>query len=340
MDTSCLLVPRDHIGRRPSNHVIKRPTRLSPGSQECLSQTAGVPRRHHIVSAGYQRHFAHRERIRLIWKSDGGTKVVSVRDAFVESGFNSFRTGEADDDSLEDEWAKREDLALRDVRRLLAGSRDEDTDKAVKVLAVIHWARSYAIRLVHDRVVAEVTEGAARAFPLSEPLLRRYREQYGTVPPDGYIAAIVRERMAELVRTNLEFVERMASFYNQAMDHFAPHHVQLVSVAQRTRFGLLTGDVPVVLRGQDLRVGPHSGLALKDATTLYMPLSRWTAMALTTKPEGDGLASPLGVQQLNNMMWQSCIRFVAAHPHEDWQRALGTKRFTAKGSGYEFPPIS
>lgn len=289
--------------------------------------------RHHVVSQGYMRNFADGPRIRLIDKRTEASKVVGIRDAFVEKGFNALNVDGADVEELEKEWARVEARALPDARRLVSGDRDEAGEYAVRVLMALHWARSYVFREMFEEAFHARFDPAPDEIAAMDHIVKAFAESHGRPPGPGEIERLVRGRAAQIKRENDLLVERTAAIFNKAMDERFTHlHVEIARVVGR-RYGLVTSDSPVVLVRQPLRVDMRRTIPLLEADGTFMPLSRWVGAFLTSHPEREKPVYPIGVQQLNALTWRNARARVACHPDEDFVRAIPTAASSRRPSG-------
>lgn len=83
-------------------------------------------RKHHVVSAGYLRHWGKERRpgkklIRLLTKDGSIDAIVPVEKALWVRGFNSAFVAGQEDDRLEDEFADIERATLPIIGRIVAG---------------------------------------------------------------------------------------------------------------------------------------------------------------------------------------------------------------------------
>ena len=302
-------------GQHRSYPRPKPETTCRPGAQRKPVKR----RRHHLVSRGYQRLFACDDRVRLIFKKDYSTRIVGTADAFVEKGFNSTRTSEGELDELEEEWTRLENAALPVVREVAAGRPlDERSIMELKVLAAIHFPRSYALREVFDRIFAEYRTAPTKGMNLPR-LEHAFEEQFGYRPSRDELDGLVGKHLDGWHRANVFFVERMAEAHNKALDKLRPLHIQPAWTRLR-RVEFLTGDTPVVRYDTQTR---QIRVALGDADQFFMPISRTLLVAFTTREEPPMLLAPIDVQRLNNLIWRSCYRQLGCHPDADWQRSLG-----------------
>lgn len=281
-------------------------------------------KRHHIVSRGYLRFFAEGERILLCDKTTRAAKPVGTADAFVRSRFNGYLTDNGWLDEVEDEWSRRENVVLPQVRRLIAGGRIGREERvAVKVLAAIHFARSYGLRELFERTFWEHAETALPQIAGKPNVVLAFERQYGHQPEEGEIEAVLAQRWKDMYEDNRLFVDRMVHTHNKALDRFASFHLQLIRpISDRVEF--ITGDSPTVIFDDEGRVGTKSGLGLYAASHLYMPLARHLGVALTDQPGDHLVVSVSGVQQLNQYVWRAAHRQVAAHPKAVLGRCLAT----------------
>lgn len=276
-------------------------------------------RKHHLVSAGLQRNFGAGDFIQLVSKTTDFDSVVHVRTAFWEKDYNSLRTGAGVNVELESEWTRIEDWALPLVRSASATNHTPTIDLAIKALMMTHWTRSYAMREVGDRIFKYAMEEHRVGLDDDPKLLRAFENQFGRPPQPGEMVAHFDTNADDLKTSNRLDVQRMVRHYNKGMKYLDPLHVQLITPATR-RIGLILSDNPVVTQ-KYLAMGVHHRVALLDATAFFMPLTRWLAMTLTTKPQPDVEVSPIGAQELNRGTWRNALRFIACHPDQDWRRA-------------------
>lgn len=273
---------------------------------------------HHVVTAGLLRHFAEGPRIRLVDKQTGSSKVIGVSDTFVMRGFNTMRTEAGFHDEVEDEWARLEGETLPPIRAAIAEHNLDAAADELKVLAAVHVARSHLTRAFFDR--AFMKRRAAPTDGMDMGLLdTAFREQYGRPPAPGEMELVVADHIKVRHEDNIMFVEEMVDLHNKVLAKLWPLHLQPVWVFAPRRTQLVIGDVPVVrMTAGGFRVNA----AIGDSEAIYMPLAPQAGVSFTTRPQPAAEVLPLGVQQLNSLVWRAAQRHVACHPATDWQRAL------------------
>jgi hypothetical protein len=284
--------------------------------------------RHHVVSQGYLRFFADGKILTLCDKvpREGAPRVrrVGTRDVFVRSHFSSYTVNGQRFDQVEDEWQRLENEALPAVRNWIAGREGPTARNEAKVLAALHFARSYGFRFFFNQVALEYRP-TAMAELLEDPRLRQvWRYDRGRDPEPGEAEALIAEQFDQITGPGSPFViERMANAYNFALEKLIPLHVQAVTPVSKG-VDFITGDSPFVYYDEvGDRVGARSRLALGDAKHAYMPLGPRLGVAFTTRPEGDGVAPVSLVQEINTLVWRAAFSQVACHPATDLGRALG-----------------
>jgi hypothetical protein len=283
-------------------------------------------RRHHVVSRGYQRFFAEGERVLLIDKMAGTFTEAGTRHTFVATHFNSWKSETGWDDHLEDEWQRIENLVLPVVRELLSAPGGHAQREAAKILAAVHFARSYSLREMHELVGATVVDREGKRLAADPVFVGTYAKELGHSPVMGEIEAYVADRWDDLTKNGLFRQERMVHAYHFAKDWFEPLQVQFLYSHPRITY--VTGDTPLVLADSNLlKVGIRDRLALGDAERLWMPLTTGCSMSLwgsdMAVPPDQKLA-PADVQKLNWLSWRAAGRFVICHPHQDPGVALAT----------------
>lgn len=276
-----------------------------------------------MISRGYQRLFADGERIAICSRTTFETKIVGTRDAFVRKHFSSQEVSGDMMDALEDEWSRRESLVLPDARALVDGEEAPEFRDSAKVLAAIHWGRSYSFDRAL-RTIIEESRHSESARIATEPDVRyAFTRQFGWEPRPGEIEALIDERFDEVFGSKGAFrIERMANAYNRAMEKLIPLNVQVLRPAT-PRIPFIFGDTPV-LHFSKLKVGWRSRLALGDADHIYFPLAPGLAVMFTSKPEDDQRLPPWVIQRMNNLVWRGSWQFIAGAPTTDFQRATAS----------------
>ena len=282
---------------------------------------------HHVVSEGYQRLFASPSGIRLLDKQARTARVVGTKSAFARKRFSSYVKNGRWSDELEDEWSTRENFALPHIRRLISGARDESARDAVKVLAAVHYVRSYAFEIVLQRIMDQEATVAPSRMAAKVEVVRAFETDYGRLPRAGEVEQLVLERWMDLTDSRRLLIGEMAEGFNKTMNLLQPLRVQLVWPRKKNNSQFIFGDTPVVHYAKDGRVSVLGGLALGDANRILFPLSPYLAALFTKGEFGDGAVDPDVVQSLNRKVWQAAVRFVAAHPDTNLKRSLSVWDF-------------
>ncbi len=295
--------------------------------------------RHHVVSRGFQRFFAEGERVLLIDKapSTGVPRVrpAGTRDVFVRKDFSSHRSDGQLIDPLEDEWQRIEREALPPIAAWLAGHarppgwNPVGSREAAKMIAALHFARSYAYLEVHERISLEQGAELAARLPSDHEFVRRWRASRSDDPTPDAVSQLVNEQVTANFRWNSAYsVERMAAHFNFAIEKLGPLHTQEIRPSGSARFVL--GDSPFVIADRRRsRIGSRE-LALGDADLLLLPLSPTLAIAFTGNDEGHGQVGDHVVQRVNAYTWQAAGRQVIAHPDTDLGLALASTGWRGK----------
>lgn len=285
---------------------------------------------HHVVSRGYQRLFAQGERLNLIDKETMTYLPVGTRDAFKRRHFSSYLRDGVWSDELEDEWCAREDVSLPAARRLTAGMGTRGDREVVKILAAIHYVRSYS----YEKAVGDLLHGMRRREPERIAAVERvqagFRDEFGREPADGEIEDIVRERLGDAIEGRSFIIEQMADGFGKTFDILEPFHVQLVWPNSR-QLDFVFADTPLVHSHDDGRVGMLGGVPLGDATQAYFPLSPRLLALFTAKPFADCALADDQVVELNRRTWDVALRHLGAHPKTRIGRSLGRWDLTWSG---------
>ena len=280
-------------------------------------------RRPHVVPAGYQRNFAAGQHILVITKASMSAHPIGVRDNFVASHFLRVIIAGVSSDDAEDQFARIENAALPLIKQLAAfGARTEEQLYALKATMAMLWSRSFAREVVAQRIFKEVVATFRDDPSEAERVRVVFRHHHGREPLPGEFEGSLEEASVEFTRQRLHDVNSTLEYHNKALAKFDPLHVSLYRPIRGCEF--VTSDNPVLLaRTPELiHVGMHNGLALGDASFIFLPITRFVGACLTKEPEGDFELDRLMVLRLNQAMWRNAVQRVACHPAlvDDWPK--------------------
>jgi Protein of unknown function (DUF4238) len=278
------------------------------------------PKRHHLVSRGYQNNFASAQLRIAVMDAHSGRFIEDRRtkDNFVEPAFNSF----VDLDGgivadLENEWARIERKVLNQVRRVAPGNCGQVLRGAIASLFAIHLVRSWAFREAHLRVVSELRASDIPRYEANEQMRDRFRQERAREPRPGELAQLAMAVLDEHVAANRLFVDSMVTHHNKIVAMLAPFRVQVIT-KDRSGAGFMLGDVPVVHANTTTgQYGFRDYLALGDANLIMGPLGRWTAVCFTADyTPNRALTTKKQLQLINAVFCRAAHREVACHPDD------------------------
>ena len=257
-------------------------------------------------------------------------RTVGVRDNFVASHFlRVIIDGEANDQA-EDEFARIEDLALPVVRALEPFATRSDVQlRALKATMAMLWSRSFSREVVSQRAHRQTLEEFGQSTPSNARAIELFRKWNKRDPEAGEIESAVELAAARLLRDRLHDVNSMLNYHNGAVGKFEPLHVSLYRPIRGCEF--ITSDNPVLLAWTNelIQVGAQNGVALGDASFIFLPVSRFVAACLTLRPEPDGELDRLQVIRINQAMWRNAVERIACHPSlDEWPAACNVRRPT------------
>jgi hypothetical protein len=299
----------------------------------------GSKKRHHVVSRGYQRFFAAGEQVLLIDKrAEAGRRRVrpaGTRDVFVRDHFNSHLEGDVLVPALEEEWQTVEGRHLPGIRAWIRGEPLPSTTErpgsldSARVLAALHFARSFAFNDLHLELAEERRTEALRTLPGDPDLIRLWTEERGSAPTPSELASEIDTRFRHAIGPHSAFaINQMVSYFNKTLEFLGSLQVQSFT-SEDHRVKLILGDSPLVVARHDgSRVGSRE-LALLDADQLYLPLSPDLGVVFTSQPSGHGVLPASAIQHLNNLTWRAARNQVIAHPDTNLDLAL--RRATQSG---------
>lgn len=289
-----------------------------------------------MVPAGHLRFFAsHIGRkkyvIRLGWKrdrSDRSTEPISVRDAFVRSGFLTVQTPDGPDDAAEDEFQKVENRVIRAVRAIDVDNVTGDDRGAALAAMSLLLARSLRAEALGDRAAPDVVSEMFERSRNDRRLRREFARQAGRQPRPGEVEEVLTTVGRAWLESRDAHVSGMLHLFNSAQEYMRRFNVELLS-SRRAGHGFVTSDNPVTLTRGDGMIEVESertNFAMGDADRVFAPIRRDLVVSLTSGRHWQGHLATREVVMINNAMWRGAFECVGAHPGEDWRMACGGVR--------------
>lgn len=287
-------------------------------------------RRHHAVPVGYQKAWQRHGRVLLVDKATLCGRPVSSKDAFVSKDLFTIPTEDGTLDlSLEEHFARLENIAIPGVRRYIAGAADQDAENAVKLLMATAFARGKAIATHSERFLRTEKSGLFDELLGDPKLVPMFRRDYGRDPTVEELTALLEASWESTVGSNRMYVDTVARAHNFAIEKFPHSHLQRIVAPRSTTIGFLSGDTPLVHADTEagLRVGIPHGLALGEAGVVYYPLSPRVAVCLNQEPDSVVDATLAHVQWINRtFIERAAHRWLLAAPGMDVHRCLARQR--------------
>ncbi|MEX2551804.1 MAG: DUF4238 domain-containing protein [Actinomycetota bacterium] len=309
-----------------------------------------VRSRHHVVSQGFMRFFADGKRVLLCDKTEPTSgwqvRLAGTSDVFVRDHFNSYREQGKWVDRLEDDWQPLETRALTPIRSWIRGTEILEPNGAslpsreeTKVLAAIHFARSYGYRDSHERIALEVFQDAIKTLPSNVELIELWRRQYGADPTPRQVEAMISERFTDdFGATGPNVIQSMRRTYNLVLEKLIPLHVQALHAPPVPSVTFVLGDTPFVYyAANELKVGGRMGLALGEADRWLLPLSPHLAVMFSTSKMPDQELDIAGVQKINNLTWRAAQSQIICHPRTDFRNAIAGRPLAEAKASPEVP---
>lgn len=278
---------------------------------------------HHVVSEGYQRLFSTPDGVRLIDKQSMTARVVGTKGAFARKHFSSYLRDGAWSDELEDQWAELESYALPHARRLneQPGRAGQESRDAIKVLAALHFVRSYAFEEMTRRLMLQQLETMPDQIAREQGARDAFSHDFGRLPEPGEVEQLVIEQWTSHTEGRTFLMQQMAEGFNKTLDIFGPLAVQLVWPEKR-HVDFVFADGPVVHWANDGRITVLGDVALGDADKVFFPLGPRLGAFFTTRTFPDCPATVDQVQWLNGKSWRASLRMLGAHPTTNVKRSL------------------
>ncbi|MCF6506855.1 DUF4238 domain-containing protein [Blastococcus sp. MG754426] len=279
-----------------------------------------VPRKQHTVSRVLLRRFAKggtltaydRQKDVLTQKGPGGAFWVEHFDQHDPLGAEE-RAGAV-------ESRVPEVLARVDGRTVLD---DDDAVSALIDLMALHWVRSPAVRMAHERVKAAVVSSSKRRLASQEALLSlAFTQRTGLHAATRGELEWMNEQMHEIEPKLAEewWSDRLILNFRSARQIMGRHSLQVGYFDEPV---LVIGDSPVIVRNADgSGLGPHQGVALGDASEICMPIGPQVLIALGPA-SGTVQFDSAAADRFNEMQALSFVRWLGAAPSspaESWMQ--------------------
>lgn len=294
-------------------------------------------RKQHLVSRGYQRNFAADIWLTVLDSSSGKTvwRRRSIGANWRVPDFVSivWPDGEVDD-SLEREFGDREQRFLNEVRRVQLNHPVTDIQKsALDELAAVHLVRNVSFALAHDKVVHDSTQEVVNQLAGDEEALARFIRDRRRSPEPGELKALVAAVAEDLVNGPDFFASGVRRVAGSIPRMLRKWRVQLVGSVQGVP-GFVLSDNPILHgRRREGRFGFRDGVAIGDADTIVVPISRRLVAFYSSERRPDvEIRTKKGVRWVNSLLLQSARSQVACHPED----ALETSRLIRQRDLY--PP--
>lgn len=307
--------------------VVKETLGMVPAHAGAVTDTpAAQPKKQHVVSRVVLKEWTVGGRLRELniawpgarwrWSTPAGSGYVP-------------RFVRVDAAKVEARWKKVEDrlpAALAELRQGGPVRPGTETEDAVIACLAMHWARSKAVRDTSDRIYAEQrrlsmdrlaqlpgaldwAHFAATGVHAAGPEARRLaNERLHTGPPE--------------IVSGARFAERVIDFYEEALDWYGRQHLQIYDIPADAP-DLIVSDAPVLTPASaGTGLSPLSGVPLRKASSVAMPLGPRLAVSLNPVPERVTVTRE-HAEELNAMQCRAAAEFLYRRPTADDGPALG-----------------
>ena len=268
----------------------------------------------HLVTRQLLRGFADgRGQLAVLERPHMSRKLKTHGAGVFKAKFDAY-----DSQGAEDRWNKLESRfgpALAKVRARTALA-DPEVVASLKDLLALHWARSRAIMVAREPLVAQLVADHKNDMLSERPdlLAQALRTEVGVDPTGPGALQWMNERAHdEVVAANRSKwdSDRNPINFVAARTHFERFHVQ---IGYSDDNNLLIGDAPVITTSRRKPgAGPHQGVALRDADHVAMPIAPNIILSLGPAPSETSL-TPDVVDWYNSQQWASYIDWIAALP--------------------------
>lgn len=276
-----------------------------------MSAIIRVPRRQHTVSRVVLRRFTRNGQLTVFDRDRSIVCPKGPGGAFFVEDFERLRPVEA-----EERWGPTESAMPR-IYSLIRARTVLDDEAAVSTLIdlmAVHWVRSPAIRLAHERIADAVIKDSFRKYESQAPLLSQaYSQRTGLVASTAGELEWTNAQLHNVTPQVREkwWSDRAEVNFTQAREIFGRSCLQ-IGYARAGDF--LIGDAPVITRKTDHDgLGPHQGVAIGDASEICMPIDPALIIALGPVPAMVEL-DRAAVERYNSFQLRAFQRWLGSRP--------------------------
>lgn len=228
---------------------------------------------------------------------------------------------------FEARWHEFEN-AWRATRSLVEGTSTVPDEGALAILRdaiAVHMARTHDLVVVHAATTRRAIEESVDSVAHDPVLAPSYRDRFGVDLPDsdeGRRAGARRmlEAAAADIGASAFMAESILDAYAEARRIVDNKGVEIIDAADGE---FLIGDAPAqTVAGDLVSIGPLDGVSWAEATSIWMPIGRRHAIALSNENVRYTIDHD-GVDRLN------AAQVRAAHAHVGWHPDAGLEAFAA-----------
>lgn len=286
-----------------------------------MAGTDGVRRIQHLVSKGYQRNFAEGWRVAVLRARSGAVvdERRQIRENWVVEDFLSVRSPDGSfDDSLEREFAAREQRFLNVIRDVRLGAPVTPSQKAaIDDLAAAHLTRSQSFAEAHQSAANAALSEAPSRLAHDPRAVGAFARQYGRFPLPGELESIV-AAAAQKFGDEPDLFASGVRRVDPGIQHLlAKWKVQLVGMADDLP-GFLLPDNPVLhgMRAEG-RFGFRAAVAVGEADLIIVPISRRLVALYSGQRLPDvRIRTKASLRWINSLLVRSAVSEVACNPQD------------------------
>lgn len=281
------------------------------------------PKRHHVVSAFYLRHFANTQGQLTVVRRDKPPYLTSTTNVGVVSRFNTITDHDGNPSLMVEEMVQQiEGKAapiFRELQRTDAIPTGEDREWLAMFIALSQT------RTPHFRRQAELQEeifGKANLYCHTDASIKEaLREMNGREPSDHELR-LTREGIDRIDEYQIEIPSNrtLKSAFDVATDGLSPAllgmHWHLMKSDVRA---FICGDHPIAYMREQRPENAHMGIGLTSADYSFYPVDPYRALVFSQKRPRTIRpihATPPMVAEVNELMARYCYEWVAYHPQQ------------------------
>lgn len=283
------------------------------------------PKRHHVVSEFYLRHFANSHGQLIVARRDRPPYLTATKNVGVVSKFNTITDNEGNPTLLVEELFQKIETCVAPIFRQVRQTDTIPTGEDREWLAV--FIALSLTRTPHFRRQAELQEeifGKADLSGYTDGSIKQALREIEHREPSEQEVRDVMESIARIDEYTIEVPNNrtLKSAIEVATGGLAPMLLGMHwNLMKSDVLAFMCGDHPIVYMREERPENRHMGIGLGSADYAFFPIDAYRAFVFTHRPPRTHApirVTPEMAEEVNDLTARYCYEWVAYHPqHRD-----------------------